>query len=321
MARVGVSFEQVQAAADGLVGQGKLATIAAVREAIGTGSPNTIHGHLVKWRATRPVVQSAAHELPAQIANSIGQEIAKAAAQARAEIESVLVQSQQEADELSATGKMLETQLDDLSEQLKDVGTERDAATATATERASEIARLLADVDRERALASSAQLETATMRLRSESHLERLEAQLKEIAVLKEALSKSDLARQDAVTAAAVASAKLDAIGEALSQAQEREKIAVASVAAYEKKLAGATSELASANLAVQRGQASLEAAAREIEDLKKSNTAAKATAKEAGEFAAELRGRLAALAPAASPVAPAVDVVEAAKKTVRVKK
>ena len=324
MARIGISFEQVQAAADALVGAGKVATIAAVREALGTGSPNTIHAHLVKWRAARPVAQSVAHELPAQLVNAIGQEIAKAASLARSEIESVVVQAQAEAQELSALGDSLETQLADIIEQLTDTATERDAATATAAERSTEITRLLSDVERERGLSSAAQLETATMRLRSESHLERLEAQAKEIAALTESLSKADLARQESVTAAAVANAKLVAANEALAQAQaqEREKLALASVATNEKKLAAAASELNAATLAVQDGKARLEAAAREIDDLKTSKSAAVADAKKANEAAAELRGRLSALAPVLPPVVAAVDdVAEAAKKPARVKK
>lgn len=299
MARIGVSYEQVQAIADSIAGQHgqKAATIGAVRIALGnTGSPNTIHAHLAKWRDARPVAQSAAHELPAHLVNAIGQEIAKAEAAARAEVESRLVLAQTEAQELSAAGEVLEAQLADTHEQLIDTASERDAFEATAIERATEITRLLSDVERERGLAGAAQTETATMRLRSESHLERLEAQSKEIQSLKDALSKADQARQEAVTAAAVATAKLDATSTALMQAQEREKVALASVAASEKRLAVVASELSVANLGQQAAQARLEAAAREIDDLKKSSTAARLAAKEAGESAAELRGRLAAL-------------------------
>ena len=296
MARIGISFEQVQAAADALVGQGKAATIAAVRDALGTGSPNTIHGHLVRWRAARPVAQSVAHELPAQLVNAIGQEIAKAASLARSEIESVLVQAQAEAQELSTTGESLENQLSDVMEQLTETVSERDAAVVVAAERAAEITRLLAEIERERSLSSSAQIETATLRLRAEAHIERLDAQAKEIEALKDALSKSELARQIAVTESAVARAKFEASEKALEQSQERERVAVANAAQVDKKLVSVTAELANANVSIQAGQSRLEASAREIEDIKKSNTAATLLAKEAGEMAAELKGRLAAL-------------------------
>ena len=42
MARTGVTFEQVSATADALAGEGKTPSITAVREKLGTGSPNTM---------------------------------------------------------------------------------------------------------------------------------------------------------------------------------------------------------------------------------------------------------------------------------------
>jgi hypothetical protein len=56
--------------------------------------------------------------------------------------------------------------------------------------------------------------------------------------------------------------------------------------------------ELASANLVVQAGQARLESAARELDDARRQTKAARETAQAAGEEAAELRGRLVAMAP-----------------------
>ncbi|HMW86471.1 MAG TPA: DNA-binding protein, partial [Nitrospira sp.] len=64
MAREGITFEQVAAAADALVGEGQQPTIRAVRERLGTGSPNTVHKHLTAWREARPVAAASAPELP-----------------------------------------------------------------------------------------------------------------------------------------------------------------------------------------------------------------------------------------------------------------
>ncbi len=65
MARVGISYDQVAAAADALVGAGQKPSIRNVRESLGnTGSPNTVHRHLTEWRAAQPVAQGAAYELP-----------------------------------------------------------------------------------------------------------------------------------------------------------------------------------------------------------------------------------------------------------------
>ena len=85
MARTGVTFEQVSAAADALAGEGKTPSITAVREKLGTGSPNTIHAHLKTWREARPVARAEAVELPADLRNAIAHEMQKAASAARAE--------------------------------------------------------------------------------------------------------------------------------------------------------------------------------------------------------------------------------------------
>ena len=67
MARPGITFEQVAAVADAMLGKGQQPTINGVRERIGTGSPNTIHKHLLVWRAARPQTIAAVPELPASL--------------------------------------------------------------------------------------------------------------------------------------------------------------------------------------------------------------------------------------------------------------
>jgi ssDNA-binding Zn-finger/Zn-ribbon topoisomerase 1 len=64
MARDGITFEQVTAAADALVGCGQQPTIRGIREALGTGSPNTVHKHLAAWREARPQAVASASVLP-----------------------------------------------------------------------------------------------------------------------------------------------------------------------------------------------------------------------------------------------------------------
>ena len=118
MAREGITFEQVAAAADGLAGEGQQPTIRAVRERLGTGSPNTIHKHLTAWREARPVAAATAPELPHALAASISAEIERAAAQARGEIQGRLVQAQAEAAELAAAGEVIEAERDALAEQV-----------------------------------------------------------------------------------------------------------------------------------------------------------------------------------------------------------
>jgi len=131
MARAGITFEQVAAVADALAGEGQQPTIRAVRERLGdTGSPNTIHKHLSTWREARPVAAAAAQELPQALTAAIAAEIERAAAQARGEIEGRLVQAQAEAAELAAAGEALESERDELAEQVAVLTTERDTLAA-----------------------------------------------------------------------------------------------------------------------------------------------------------------------------------------------
>lgn len=72
MARIGISEEQVIAAAQELASSGQAVTVSAVREVIGSGSFSTINGHLAKWRESgggaRPV--SDVPDMPESVARS-----------------------------------------------------------------------------------------------------------------------------------------------------------------------------------------------------------------------------------------------------------
>lgn len=135
MAREGITFEQVAAAADALVGEGQQPTIRAIRERLGTGSPNTVHKHLTAWREARPVAAAAAPELPQALTAAIAAEIERAAAQARAEIEGRLVQAQGEAAELATAGEVIEAERDALAEQVAELTRERDTLAGKASNR------------------------------------------------------------------------------------------------------------------------------------------------------------------------------------------
>jgi colicin import membrane protein len=229
MAREGISYEQVAAAADALVGAGQSPTIKSVREAIGTGSPNTVHRHLVAWRAARPAAQAVARTLPGPIVDAISLEIQRAAADARAELEAQLVQVQAEARELSAAGESLEVQNGELADQVHSLTNELATALATAAERSAEIERLARELKREQSAAEGARVELAKATLKTESSAERLLELSAEVAKLRTALDAEKLARTEAEQAAAVGQARLEA-------AQERAQRADARVDALEAK-------------------------------------------------------------------------------------
>lgn len=227
MARIGVTSEQVSAVAGALIGEGKQATIRAVRERLGDrGSPNTIQKHLSAWRDARPMAAAAALELPQTLAAAIAAEIGRAAAQARAEIEGRLVEVQTEAADLALTGESLEDERDSLIAQMAVLTTERDTLAGKAAQQAADLAELTGRVEREQQAAEAARVELATARLRAEGLTERHAAQGKEVEQLRAAVEDERKGRIAAEQAAAVLAARLEASAELVVRAESRAELA-----------------------------------------------------------------------------------------------
>jgi len=220
--RQGVTAEQIKAAADAIAAEGQSPTIRAVRERLGTGSPNTIQRHLSQWRESRPQVTQAAYELPAELANSFGRELRRGAEAATAELRAELEQAHAEATDLAETGEGLETQIEELAEQVEALTHERNTAAAEAAARADEIKRLADQVRREQDAAEAARTEVATARVKIETQADQL-AEIKsqwaeQVASLKDELAsyheRLETARdsaQQAQQAAAVAESRTQA--------------------------------------------------------------------------------------------------------------
>jgi len=287
MARIGITYEQVAAAADAIIGEGQQPTINAVRDRIGTGSPNTVHRHLTAWRAARPQATVAAPELPASLTTAIAAEIERAAASARAEVESKLVQSQAEAAELANAGESLETERDELLEQVAELTTERDTLAGKADQQAADIKAQAERIEREQQAAEAARVDLAKAQLKIESSTERLGEQAAEIERLRVALDSESKARITSEQQAAVLSAKLESMTDRATKAEARTELA-------EKQSQQNAQELNSARNQVQAQQIALDTAARELEDVRRQIKDVRGEAKKAGEEAAELRGKLA---------------------------
>lgn len=299
MARVGITFEQVAAAADALLGAGKQPTIQSVRESLGTGSPNTVHKHLTAWRAARPQAVSAAVEMSSAMQAAYADDISRATAKARSEIEEQLVRALADAAELSSTGEALENERDALLEQVGGLTTERDQAAATAAERALEIERNVQTIQREQQAAESARVDLAKAQLKIEAGVERAQELTSEVQRLRTALEAAQVGRQVAEQAAAVTAAQL-------TSEQSKSTDLAARLTASEKSVQKANEATEKA----QRGaedlrvsektlQASLDAVTRDLEALKVSEKESRAEAKKSADEAAELRGKLASIKPA----------------------
>lgn len=279
MAREGISFEQVAAAADALVGEGQQPTIRAIRERLGTGSPNTVHRHLAAWREARPAATAAAPELPLTLTAAIAAEIERAAAQARAEVEGRLVQALGEGAELAAAGEAIEAERDALSELVAELTRERDTLAGKAEQQAADLADQAQRIEREQQAAESARVELATARLKIEAQAERQREQAAEIERLRAALAEAQHGRTAAEQQAAVLAAKLEACAERVARAEAR-------VEQIEQQAAKT----------VQAHDAARAATAQETRQLQAERDDARLQAASAREQAARLAGQLEAL-------------------------
>jgi colicin import membrane protein len=183
MARTGISYEQVEQAADALVAAGRLGpdghpTLAAVREHLGTGSPNTIHGHLKAWKARRPAAAAATTELPSGLIRAIGDEIERTKAEARAEIEARLVAAQAEAGELARAGTVLEAEFSELQTAHEVLKAEYEQLVGSHAELQKEVDRLQQQLEDERRATASARVDLAKALHSSESN-ERVATELR----------------------------------------------------------------------------------------------------------------------------------------------
>jgi chromosome segregation ATPase len=288
MARPGITYDQVAAVADAIIGEGQQPTINAVRDRIGTGSPNTVHRHLTVWRAARPQATATAPELPTTLTTAIAAEIERAAASARSEVENKLVQAQAEAVELSSVGEALEAERDELFEQVAELTTERDTLAGKAGQQAADIKTQAERIEREQQAAETARVDLAKAQLKIESGTERLVEQASEIERLRVALDSESKARIVAEQQAAVLSAKLDSMTDRATKAESR-------LERVEKQSEQIRQELDNARNQAQARQSELSAAGRELDAAHNKVREARAEAKQAREEAAELRGKLAA--------------------------
>lgn len=302
MARIGVTFEQVAAVADGLLGEGSVPTIRAVRERLGDkGSPNTIHMHLLAWRAARPVAPASAPQLPQALTDAILAELERASSLARSAIEGSLVRAHDEAAELSAAGAEMEKKIEELQGLVENVTRERDTQAGVIAKQQADLDAAMARIAREQEGAESARRAAAKAGVRLEIQEVRLSAQAEEIERLRSALSKAQQALIAAEQAAAVLTARLEARAAELQRAEARaeEMTRQAAAAAQElrqvqaerdearQKTSEAGERAARLEGQVARAEDRVQAALRQAAAAEKAHEAALATAEQARDAAA----------------------------------
>jgi hypothetical protein len=199
MARQGVTFDEVTVAATSLEDDGKRVTIEAVRDLLGTGSPNTIHKHLNAWRASHAKPAEAPKaDIPASILAGLNSWVQQFAQEASAGIREAHAQSESDMQTLLETGEQLETERDELLVQVASVTTARDQAQATANERGEAIERLTAELRNARQIATDALVGKAKDQLAIEGK----DAQLADLRLQIERNVAASAAQSDARLAA-----------------------------------------------------------------------------------------------------------------------
>lgn len=199
MARPGITYEQVQAAAEGLLAKGDRPVIRLIRERLGdTGSPNTIHKHLVRWREAHPDAQPQAPDLSPTLAKAIGAEIESAVRAATTAVNARLVDAQAEAAALSAAGQLLENECEALTLRVNTLTSERDRMSGVVGEQSDRIAQMRDEIERERGAAMQAKTDLAVAKARLEQAEQRLVERGAEIERLRAELAAREKGHGDA---------------------------------------------------------------------------------------------------------------------------
>jgi colicin import membrane protein len=288
MARIGITYEQVNAMANAIVGEGMRPTIESIRQRLGTGSPNTIHRHLAAWRAAKPVQAEQKIELPASILAAIAAEIERAQAAARAEIESRLVELQSEAESLAETGERLEAEIEWLTESLNEAGETIKTKDEENAGMANQIRMLKDQVKREQDTAEAARVDKAKNELLISGYEREINTLHLKIAQLERSLTEEQQTRTQAEKNEAVALAKLETIKEAAEKNGAKQ---AAQIEKLEKENGSITKEVNKLNVQVQSQQIALDRAVVEAEQAKAQAKEYREEAKKTATEAAELRG------------------------------
>lgn len=198
MARTGVTYDEVVAAADGLMAENINPTINNVRNRLGTGSHNTIHRHLTTWRTQLPQIVTTNSEVPQPIAAEIMRELIRVKSEARAEVTERLVICQDEAAELAARGEVLELEVQKLKESVEAAERSRVDLMAKLLEKEGVIERLTHENERERYATEQARLMAAQMRNKVEDQTQKIA----EISSQLDELKSNNIAMTKAKTSA-----------------------------------------------------------------------------------------------------------------------
>ena len=291
-----ITYLEVVAAANALIGEGAKPSIKAVRLKLKTGSPNTIQKFLTEWKATLSKPATAAPQLSAALTKAFAEEITLTAAKSRAEVEDQLVESEAAIADLAEAGELLEAERDMLTEKVEALIHERDTIAGQAAQQAIELATQAERITREQQAAESARIELAKVQIKTDDLKEKTGDQTMEIERLRATLDAQSAGRIAAEQTSAVQAARLESAADRVSKAEARVELLEVQC----KDLGG---ELKIASIKSHEQQAEITATIRELSiAIRRADEASSAAswsddvAIRANEVAAELQARMATM-------------------------
>lgn len=135
-----VSYETVAAAAESLSKDEKRVSVRSVMGVLGGGSPNAILPLLNQWKAGRPVAQATEINVDPRIGQIIAEQITKATAEARSDIEQRLAEVEADASAIAEAGREAEQALEAAQAEIAKL-------TTQAQTQAGQIEQLKADAE------------------------------------------------------------------------------------------------------------------------------------------------------------------------------
>ncbi len=295
MARVGITKEQVHAAANQLLSQGVTPGINAVRAILGTGSNGTIQKFLREWADARPVQQAAAFTLPADLNDSFARVIERERAAAAAEAQEKRVHAEAQADTLADDVERLEGELDAEREALAALTTERDQLNADLGALRLELKQLELHLQGEQQAKNAAHLEVASGRVKLDAQAEQITTLTTALADAKQTAAAAETAKREAEANRAALQVKADAeharaeeLARRLQHVEQQAAAATADARSANEEAKVSAAAAAEAKLATKDAEARATAAERE-------RVAAEKALKAAQTEMAELRAQLAA--------------------------
>jgi len=285
-----ITYDDVCAIADRLKAAGTRPNMRLILEHHGSGSLGTIHPLFKQWEARHEPKGAAALAMSPALQRAILEFMSQEIARTRTDLETGLADSEQRAADLARENGRQAADIEDKAELIGALQAEAAAQQGKFDQIEVDLAGARDDAMRERAAAETARTELARERLRLEA-MPRLEADLN---ALRAEFDAERRARITAEQSAAVLAAQKDGYVERLAEEKARMEQSAALLSQEQESGRRRAVELVSTRVAVEAGNARLEAASRELAGAKEAAQAARTDARKAIEEAAELRGALA---------------------------